>query len=166
VMAATETLAGRVDLMVQSLHLASEGENVSTGKTAEDLQKRVEDLQTVAMNLSLRFASNHGADAVLDDLEHLGEQLVLLTDSLLREIGNGDVSALSGRRVALSLEEARRLVAAASTLGERTETLLEDAQRFRRHTEALIRGIQEGAVTELPSVYLRGQNKPRRDLGR
>lgn len=166
VMAATETLAGRVDLMVQSLHLASEGENVSTGKTAEDLQKRVEDLQTVAMNLSLRFASNHGADAVLDDLEHLGEQLVSLTDSLLREIGNGDVSALSGRRVALSLEEARRLVAAASTLGERTETLLEDAQRFRRHTEALIRGIQEGAVTELPSVYLRGQNKPRRDLGR
>jgi hypothetical protein len=47
------------------------------------------------------------------------------------------------------------LAAVVDTLKERTETLYEDAQRFRRHSEALIRGIQEGAVAELPSSYLR-----------
>ena len=42
------------------------------------------------------------------------------------------------------------MIAAADTLKERTEILYEDAQRFRRHSEALIRGIQEGAVSEVP----------------
>jgi hypothetical protein len=47
------------------------------------------------------------------------------------------------------------MAAAADTLRERTELLLDDAQRFRRHSEALIRGIQEGAVAELPASYVR-----------
>jgi hypothetical protein len=57
--------------------------------------------------------------------------------------------------MSVSLDEVRRLAAVVDTLKERTETLYEDAQRFRRHSEALIRGIQEGAVAELPSSYLR-----------
>jgi hypothetical protein len=42
------------------------------------------------------------------------------------------------------------MIAAADTLKERTETLYEDAQRFRRHSEALIKGIQDGAISEVP----------------
>ena len=167
VMAAVETLAGRIDAMVQSLHHASEADEGLRRKVHfEDLRKRVEDLQTLAMNLSLKVTSSQGGDALLDDLEILGGQLESLTEDIRREIDAGEMAGASTRRVAGSLEEARRLVAAASALGERTETLLDDAQRFRRHTEALIRGIQEGAVTELPSVYLQSQNRSRRDLDR
>jgi hypothetical protein len=61
------------------------------------------------------------------------------------------------RRVALSLDEGRRMTAAADTLRERSQTLFEDAARFRRHVEALVRSIQEGAVSELPADYVRSR---------
>ncbi|MFM1784676.1 MAG: hypothetical protein RLZZ579_953, partial [Actinomycetota bacterium] len=33
--------------------------------------------------------------------------------------------------------------------------LYEDAQRFRRHSEALIRGIQEGAISDVSTSALK-----------
>lgn len=163
VMAAVDTLANRIEATLESLHAASELERAPSGRHAEGLRKRVEDLQTLAMNLSLKFTSSKGAESVLDDLEHLGKQLESLTDDIRGEM---EVDSLTspGRRIEPWLEEARRMAAASSALGERAETLLEDAQRFRRHAEALIRGIQDGAVTELPSVYLKGQSRARRAL--
>jgi len=125
----------------------------------EQIKRRVEELQSLALNLSLQVTGGESAGPVLDDLERFNAELESLTGAL-KHFGEpaAKESAVS-RRLTSSLDEGRRMIAAAETLKERTETLFEDAQRFRRHSESLIRGIQEGAVADLPVSYIRGRNQ-------
>ena len=159
VMAAAETLAGRIDLVVQSLQLALEHTASAELQGIEQIKRRVEELQSLALNLSLQVTGGESAGPVLDDLERFNAELESLTGAL-KHFGEpaAKESAVS-RRLTSSLDEGRRMIAAAETLKERTETLFEDAQRFRRHSESLIRGIQEGAVADLPVSYIRGRNQ-------
>ncbi len=120
----------------------------------KSLRRRTDELQALAMNLSIQVTSGEGADPLLDDLEEFNRELEALTEEIKR-VGLGGGVAQIERRLAHSIDEGRRMVAAADSLKERTETLYEDAQRFRRHSEALIRGIQDGAVAELPASYIR-----------
>ena len=150
VLAAAESLAGRADLMVQSLQLVRE-DQAQPGQVveADTIRKRVDELQSLAINLSLRVASGEVHEPVLDDLEQFNRELESLA-SEVKMLGAKRSDATFERRVVATLDEGRRMIAAADTLKERTEILYEDAQRFRRHSEALIQGIQEGAVTEVP----------------
>lgn len=157
VMAAVETLAGRADMVVQSLQLATEENALNAGLDALTLRKRIDELQALAMNLSLQVRSGEGSDPLLDDLEQFNADLTVLADEIKRVGKSGGVVQVE-RRLSHSIDEGRRMVAAADSLKERAETLYEDAQRFRRHSEALIRGIQEGAVAELPASYIRHRN--------
>jgi hypothetical protein len=157
VMAAVETLAGRADMVVQSLQLATEENAPNAGLDAVTLRKRIDELQALAMNLSLQVRSGEGSDPLLDDLEQFNADLTVLADEIKRVGKLGGVAQVE-RRLSHSIDEGRRMVAAADSLKERAETLYEDAQRFRRHSEALIRGIQEGAVAELPASYIRHRN--------
>lgn len=157
VMAAVETLAGRADMVVQSLQLATEENAPNAGLDALTLRKRIDELQALAMNLSLQVRSGEGSDPLLDDLEQFNADLTVLADEIKRVGKSGGVAQVE-RRLSHSIDEGRRMVAAADSLKERAETLYEDAQRFRRHSEALIRGIQEGAVAELPASYIRHRN--------
>jgi uncharacterized protein YhaN len=154
VMASVETLAGRVDLVVQSLQLVMEKDAPYVSLDTKSLRRRADELQALAMNLSIQVTSGEGADPLLDDLEEFNRELEALTEEIKR-VGLGGGVAQIERRLAHSIDEGRRMVAAADSLKERTETLYEDAQRFRRHSEALIRGIQDGAVAELPASYIR-----------
>jgi hypothetical protein len=158
VLGAAETLASRVDLVVQSLSLVNEVDPAPASGRSDlrVLRKRVEDLQSLALNLSLKVTSGDN-DPVLDELERFNEELDALAAEL-KQLGSSErmVGALE-RRVALSLDEGRRMTAAADTLRERSQTLFEDAARFRRHVEALVRSIQEGAVSELPADYVRSR---------
>jgi hypothetical protein len=157
VMAAVETLAGRADMVVQSLQLATEEHAPHVNLDASVLRKRTDELQALAMNLSLQVRSGEGSDPLLDDLEQFNADLGALADEIKRVGKSGGVAQIE-RRLSHSIDEGRRMVAAADSLKERAETLFEDAQRFRRHSEALIRGIQEGAVAELPTSYIRQRN--------
>jgi len=157
VMAAVETLAGRADMVVQSLQLATEENAPNAGLDALTLRKRIDELQALAMNLSLQVRSGEGSDPLLDDLEQFNADLTVLADEIKRVGKSGGVAQVE-RRLSHSIDEGRRMVAAADSLKERAETLYEDAQRFRRHSEALIRGIQEGAVAELPASYILHRN--------
>ena len=154
VMASVETLAGRVDLVVQSLQLVMDKDAPHVSLDTISLRRRTDELQALAMNLSIQVTSGEGADPMLDDLEEFNRELAALTEEIKR-VGLGGGVAQIERRLAHSIDEGRRMVAAADSLKERTETLYEDAQRFRRHSEALIRGIQDGAVAELPAAYIR-----------
>jgi len=158
VLAAAETLASRVDLVVQSLSLVNEVDPAPAPGRSDlgALRKRVEDLQSLALNLSLQVTSGDN-DPVLDELERFNEELDVLAAEL-KQLGISErIAGALERRVALSLDEGRRMTAAADTLRERSQTLFEDAARFRRHVEALIRSIQEGAVSELPADYVRSR---------
>lgn len=150
VLAAAESLAGRADLVVQSLQLVREDEGQTEQMfEGETIRRRVDELQSLAINLSLRVAAGEVHEPVLDDLEQFNRELELLA-SEVRGFGARRSDIALDRRVTGMLDEGRRMIAAADTLKERTEILYEDAQRFRRHSEALIRGIQEGAVNEVP----------------
>jgi len=153
-MASAETLAGRVDMVVQSVQLSLESDLDSAAIDLTQIKKRLESMQTLAMNLSLQVSAGENSEPVLEDLERFNEALDAVS-SEMKQFNNPRSQAVASRRMAVSLDEVRRLAAVVDTLKERTETLYEDAQRFRRHSEALIRGIQEGAVAELPSSYLR-----------
>jgi len=150
VLAAAESLAGRADLVVQSLQLVREDSGQSDPLAeAETIRKRVDELQSLAINLSLQVAAGEVHEPVLDDLEQFNQELELLASDV-RRLGARRSDAAFERRVSGTLDEGRRMIAAADTLKERTEILYEDAQRFRKHSEALIKGIQEGAITEVP----------------
>lgn len=153
-MASAETLAGRVDMVVQSVQLSLESDQDGAAIDLTQIRQRLESLQTLAMNLSLQVSAGENSEPVLEDLERFNEALEAVS-SEMKQFHNPRSQAVTSRRMAVSLDEVRRLAAVVDTLKERTETLYEDAQRFRRHSEALIRGIQEGAVAELPSSYLR-----------
>ena len=153
-MASAETLAGRVDMVVQSVKLSLESDQDGAAIDLTQIRQRLESLQTLAMNLSLQVSAGENSEPVLEDLERFSEALDAVS-SEMKQFNNPRSQAVTSRRMAVSLDEVRRLAAVVDTLKERTETLYEDAQRFRRHSEALIRGIQEGAVAELPSSYLR-----------
>ena len=153
-MASAETLAGRVDMVVQSVQLSLESDQDGAAIDLTQIRQRLESLQTLAMNLSLQVSAGENSEPVLEDLERFNEALDAVS-SEMKQFHNPRSQAVTSRRMAVSLDEVRRLAAVVDTLKERTETLYEDAQRFRRHSEALIRGIQEGAVAELPSSYLR-----------
>jgi hypothetical protein len=153
-MASAETLAGRVDMVVQSVQLSLESDQDGAAIDLTQIRQRLESLQTLAMNLSLQVSAGENSEPVLEDLERFNEALDAVS-SEMKQFNNPRSHAVTSRRMAVSLDEVRRLAAVVDTLKERTETLYEDAQRFRRHSEALIRGIQEGAVAELPSSYLR-----------
>jgi len=157
VLAAVETLAGRADMVVQSLQLVSEEDAPHASMDAAALRKRSDELQALAMNLSLQVRSGESSDPLLDDLEAFNANLGSLAEDIRRVSKAGGVAQIE-RRLSHSIEEGRRMVAASDSLKERTETLFEDVQRFRRHSEALIRGIQEGAVAELPASYIRQRN--------
>lgn len=157
VVAAAETLASRVDQVVQSLHHVHEAEAPEGRSEMGALRKRVEDLQSLALNLSLRVTTGEGNDPVLDELERFNEELEVLAAELQHLGSFNRVAASLERRVAVTLDEGRRMTAAADALRERSQTLFEDAARFRRHVEALIRSIQEGAVSELPADYVRSR---------
>ncbi|NBP62241.1 MAG: hypothetical protein EBU55_08425 [Betaproteobacteria bacterium] len=155
VLASVESLAGRADLVVQNLQLVSEDSNkAEQSNDSAIIRKRVDELQSLAINLSLQVASGEVNEPVLDDLERFNQELELLA-SEVRRLGESRTDTTLERRYSGTLEEGRRLIAAADTLKERAETLYEDAQRFRRHSEALIRGIQEGAITEVPLRLVR-----------
>jgi hypothetical protein len=158
VMAAAETLAGRIDMVVQSLQLALEHTANAELHGIEQIKQRVEELQSLALNLSLQVTGGESAGPVLDDLERFNAELESLTGALKYFGEPMGEDAAASRRISNSLDEGRRMIAAAETLKERTETLFEDAQRFRRHSESLIRGIQEGAVADLPASYIRGRS--------
>lgn len=150
VLAAAESLAGRADLVVQSLQLVREDQSRSGLSTDTDLmRKQIDELQSIAINLSLQVASGAIHDPVLDDLEQFNRELESLALQV-KAFATHPADATLDRRVNLTLDEGRRMIAAADTLKERTETLYEDAQRFRRHSEALIKGIQDGAISEVP----------------
>jgi Na+-transporting methylmalonyl-CoA/oxaloacetate decarboxylase gamma subunit len=153
-MASAETLAGRVDMVVQSVKLSLESDQDGAAIDLTQIRQRLESLQTLAMNLSLQVSAGENSEPVLEDLERFSEALDAVS-SEMKQFNNPRSQGVTSRRMAVSLDEVRRLAAVVDTLKERTETLYEDAQRFRRHSEALIRGIQEGAVAELPSSYLR-----------
>jgi Na+-transporting methylmalonyl-CoA/oxaloacetate decarboxylase gamma subunit len=153
-MASAETLAGRVDMVVQSVQLSLESDQDGAAIDLTQIRQRLESLQTLAMNLSLQVSAGENSEPVLEDLERFSEALDAVS-SEMKQFNNPRSQGVTSRRMAVSLDEVRRLAAVVDTLKERTETLYEDAQRFRRHSEALIRGIQEGAVAELPSSYLR-----------
>ena len=153
-MASAETLAGRVDLVVQSVQLSLESDQSAASVDFTQIRKRLESLQTLAMNLSLQVSAGENSEPVLEDLEQFNQALDAVA-SEMKQLQKPVHLAANARRTSGSLDEVRRLAAVVDTLKERTETLYEDAQRFRRHSEALIRGIQEGAVAELPSSYLR-----------
>ena len=155
-MASAETLAGRVDMVVQSVQLSLESDQDGAAIDLTQIRQRLESLQTLAMNLSLQVSAGENSEPVLEDLERFNEALDAVS-SEMKQFNNPRTQAVTSRRMAVSLDEVRRLAAVVDTLKERTETLYEDAQRFRRHSEALIRGIQEGAVAELPSSYLRNR---------
>jgi hypothetical protein len=153
-MASAETLAGRVDLVVQSVQLSLESDQRASSVDFSQIRQRLESLQTLAMNLSLQISAGENSEPVLEDLEQFNQALDAVASEM--KLLNKPLNlATHERRMSVSLDEVRRLAAVVDTLKERTETLYEDAQRFRRHSEALIRGIQEGAVAELPSSYLR-----------
>ena len=159
VMAAAETLAGRIDTVVQSLQIALEHTASAELQSIEQIKRRVDELQSLALNLSLQVTGGESAGPVLDDLERFNAELESLT-AVLKQFGEPAAKeAAVSRRLTNSLDEGRRMIAAAETLKERTETLFEDAQRFRRHSESLIRGIQEGAVADLPVSYIRGRHQ-------
>jgi len=153
-MASAETLAGRVDLVVQSVQLSLESDQRASSVDFSQIRQRLESLQSLAMNLSLQISAGENSEPVLEDLEQFNQALDAVASEM--KLLNKPLNlATHERRMSVSLDEVRRLAAVVDTLKERTETLYEDAQRFRRHSEALIRGIQEGAVAELPSSYLR-----------
>ena len=154
VMAAAETLAGRIDVVEQSLQLAAEVDSVNSVQELSGFRRRMEELQSIAMNLSLEVGNGEARESTLDELERFSDELEGMSEEAKRIVATQSEGAYD-RRIRLSLDEARRMAAAADTLRERTELLLDDAQRFRRHSEALIRGIQEGAVAELPASYVR-----------
>jgi len=153
-MASAETLAGRVDMVVQSVQLSLESDQRASSVDFSQIRQRLESLQTLAMNLSLQISAGENSEPVLEDLEQFNQALDAVA-SEMKLLNKPLNHATHERRMSVSLDEVRRLAAVVDTLKERTETLYEDAQRFRRHSEALIRGIQEGAVAELPSSYLR-----------
>jgi len=143
-----------LDKQSESLQLVMEKDAPYVSLDTKSLRRRTDELQALAMNLSIQVTSGEGADPLLDDLEEFNRELEALTEEIKR-VGLGGGVAQIERRLAHSIDEGRRMVAAADSLKERTETLYEDAQRFRRHSEALIRGIQDGAVAELPASYIR-----------
>jgi hypothetical protein len=153
-MASAETLAGRVDMVVQSVQLSLESDQRASSVDFSQIRQRLESLQTLAMNLSLQISAGENSEPVLEDLEQFNQALDAVA-SEMKLLNKPLNHATHERRMSVSLDEVRRLAAVVDTLKERTETLYEDAQRFRRHSEALIRGIQDGAVAELPSSYLR-----------
>jgi hypothetical protein len=155
-MANAETLAGRVDQVVQSVQLSLELDHDGAAIDLTQIRLRLESLQTLAMNLSLQVSAGENSEPVLEDLERFSDSLDAVSFEM-KQFNNPPGQAVANRRMAVSLDEVRRLAAVVDTLKERTETLYEDAQRFRRHSEALIRGIQEGAVAELPSSLLRNR---------
>lgn len=150
VLAAAESLAGRADMVVRSLQLVKEDQGQpELASSSELIRKRVDELQSLAINLSLQVAAGEVQEPVLDDLERFNRELEMLATEM-KVLGTNRANATAERHVASTLEEGRRMIAAADTLKERAEILYEDTQRFRRHSEGLIRGIQEGAVSELP----------------
>jgi SMC interacting uncharacterized protein involved in chromosome segregation len=107
------------------------------------------------MNLALKAPTVEISDPLLDQLEEFNDELASLS-SEIRSMGNTEIDDSAYlRRLHASIDEGRRLSAAADSLRERTETLYEDAQRFRRHSEALIRGIQEGAISDVSTSALK-----------
>ncbi|NCY07410.1 MAG: hypothetical protein EBX30_09480, partial [Betaproteobacteria bacterium] len=157
VMAAAETLSGRLDVVAQSLQLAAESDKSKFVPEFDVFRRQISELQAIAMNLSIQASSGEATDTSLDELERFGEQLDRLSAQASQFMAVPQAASID-RRLSLSLDETRRMAAAADTLRERTEMLLEDAQRFRRQSEALIRGIQEGAVAELPASFVRPRN--------
>ncbi|HAB47223.1 MAG TPA: hypothetical protein DCE31_02855 [Lautropia sp.] len=157
VMAAAETLSGRLDVVAQSLQLAAESDKSKFVPEFDVFRRQISELQAIAMNLSIQASSGEATDTSLDELERFGEQLDRLSAQASQFMAVQQAASID-RRLSLSLDETRRMAAAADTLRERTEMLLEDAQRFRRQSEALIRGIQEGAVAELPASFVRPRN--------
>ena len=157
VMAASETLSGRIDLVVQSLHLLSDRDTEAAPNRSASLRSRLESLRVNGMNLSLQLSSGEGGGDFFEALEQFNDQLADLSDEFESISDFSNSQNTSDRRLRNTLEEGRRLQAASDALRERTQLLLEDAQRFRRHSEALIRGIQEGAVSNYPASAVRGK---------
>lgn len=157
VMAASETLSGRIDVVVQSLQLLLEREEDVVPSRSASLWSKLESLRVVGMNLSLQLSSGEGGGDFFASLEQFNDQLAEIGE----ELGsvNDIVSSKSAaeRRLQNALDEGRRLQAGSDSLRERAQLLLEDAQRFRRHSEALIRGIQDGAVSNYPASSVRGK---------
>ncbi|NDG20186.1 MAG: hypothetical protein EB117_18270, partial [Betaproteobacteria bacterium] len=121
------------------------------------VRERLEALQVIGMNLSLRVSTGEGGEEFFGVLEQFNDELSALSTEV-DAIGRHDlVPTTQGRRLVNTLDEGRRLQAASDALRERTQSLLEDAQRFRRQSEALIRGIQEGAVSQVPVTLIKGK---------
>lgn len=156
VMASAESLASRADLVLQSLQLVNEAQPAGGRHSRSlEIQMRVESLQALSMNLALKAPTVEISDPLLDQLEEFNDELASLS-SEIRSMGNTEIDDSAYlRRLHASIDEGRRLSAAADSLRERTETLYEDAQRFRRHSEALIRGIQEGAISDVSTSALK-----------
>lgn len=157
VMAASETLSSRIDLVVQSLQLLSDRDAGDSIAATVSVRERLEALQVIGMNLSLRVSTGEGGEEFFGVLEQFNDELSALSTEV-DAIGRHDlVPTTQGRRLVNTLDEGRRLQAASDALRERTQSLLEDAQRFRRQSEALIRGIQEGAVSQVPVTLIKGK---------
>ena len=157
VMAASETLSSRIDLVVQSLQLLSDRDAGDSIAATVSVRERLEALQVIGMNLSLRVSTGEGGEEFFGVLEQFNDELSALSTEV-DAIGRHDlVPRTQGRRLVNTLDEGRRLQAASDALRERTQSLLEDAQRFRRQSEALIRGIQEGAVSQVPVTLIKGK---------
>jgi hypothetical protein len=156
VMASAESLASRADLVLQSLQLVNEAQPAGGRHSRSlEIQMKVESLQALSMNLALKAPTVELSDPLLDQLEEFNDELASLS-SEIRSMGNTEIDDSAYlRRLHASIDEGRRLSAAADSLRERTETLYEDAQRFRRHSEALIRGIQEGAISDVSTSALK-----------
>ena len=156
VMASAESLASRADLVLQSLQLVNEAQPAGGRHSRSlEIQMKVESLQALSMNLALKAPTVELSDPLLDQLEEFNDELASLS-SEIRSMGNTEIDDSAYlRRLHASIDEGRRLSAAADSLRERTETLYEDAQRFRRHSEALIRGIQEGAISDISTSALK-----------
>jgi len=155
VLAAAESLAGRADLVLQSLQLLTEAQPNMEAIHPSFLEQRLQELQALSMNLALKAPDFDLNEPLMDQLEQFNDKLVDLTEQIAALGGPHPLEQALSRRVQTSIDEGRRLSAAADSLRERTETLYEDAQRFRRHSEALIRGIQEGAISDVPASALR-----------
>jgi hypothetical protein len=157
VMAASETLSGRIDVMVQSLQLLLEDEEDVVPSRSPSLWSKLESLRVVGMNLSLQLASGEGGGDFFASIERFNDQLAEIGEELgsMNDIVSSKSTA--GRRLQNTLDEGRRLQAGSDSLRERAQLLLEDAQRFRRQSEALIRGIQDGAVSNYPASSVRGK---------
>lgn len=158
VMASAESLASRADLVLQSLQLMNDIQPLAAGGgLSVEIHQRVETLQALSMNLALNAPTIDLGDPLLDYLEEFNDELAALSEEI-RAMSNEETSdSAHRRRVQASIDEGRRLSAAADSLRERTETLYEDAQRFRRHSEALIRGIQDGAISEVSASALKAR---------